>query len=899
MKKWRRIAWRLTATAIAAACAGTALAQTGSSPGSSADLSSPRDGAAKPIQVGYQKQIEIPIAGASAAYSLDSTVAEASAANGLVVVQGRGPGVANIVVVTAAGAQTIAVFVPQPPPSYPPGFVAPSREGGSGERGAYEFRYNSDPAQLTNSIEFMRTQGDSFNRIQVTNATLLTNDSSQSRVGFPLASYEISRPRYDVTFVDRQVTDAPLTLDGYLVRGLHVTDGPWQFHGGFTSVAVFQGLFLSTGPEYVAGASRSFSLQGFGTLDGGFYYFQNPRNEIASGPNGGMGSLTYRWKHKDAAKFLAEVGTSHGEIGFAARGNYDGKKTRAAGNFRIVPQRFASLAVNNQHGTFADINASQEFNKRLFATFNLDQADFNLPVLQQNTFITGSTLNYKLNRNFTAMSGWSYSHFQSLTPISAAISSLNVPVGLDFASRHFGAGLAYQRTSNNDSSGGNDYSVNVRGSAGRFLMSAFYRHDVQVPTVAAVFAQLPGLEDLLVRAGIIVTTPEELAQLLSNTALLATLGFSTPLTVNLAPARNDLNASLSWLGRSASHPQVTLNYFDSRTELIQGEFRFTSTSVSYSQHIRGPDDLVASLSLLRTVNGTGSPDLRPLFSVSLRHRFSSAPGFLLPGRHGTIEGHVFRDDMSLGLYEAREPGIGGVEICLDGDRVTRTDADGHYSFHHVAFGAHTVEARFETGEPFFHTTDSPAAAEMNSTIDFGISFSKGQLFGFLVNDAGAGISGVTVELQGAASPRSTQTMMDGKFTFPALEPGTYTVSTQPATFPPGYSLQNLQPQQVTVEIGKPDKTQIVVKAIRAISGKVTAYDKVQLKPVPLADVLVRLKELSIETRTGSNGAYVFRNLPAGAYTLAVTYGEREVTRQVVVPAGPASLRDIDLDVGAK
>lgn len=890
MKQWRRIAW------LAAACACMAAAQIAPSP---APLTPDHQTAAAPFQVGFQKQIEIPIAGASAAYSLDSTIVEAAAANGIVTVQGRGPGAASIIVVTAAGTQTIAIMVPQPPPSYPPGFVTPSREGVSGERGAYEFRYTSDPSQITNSIEFIRTQGDSFNRLQITNANLLTTTSSQSAVGFPLASYEISRPRYDVTFIDRQVSDAPLTLDGYLVRGLHITDGPWQFHGGFTSVAVFQGLFLSTGPEYVAGASRSFSLDKLGTLESGFYYFQNPQNQVTSGPNGGMGSLTYRFKYKDTAKFLAEMGVSHWGTAFAARGNYDTKKSRVTGNFRVVPQRFASLAINNQHGTFADLNASRELSKRFFGTFNLDQSDFNLPLLQQNTFITGSTLNYKLNRNFTVMSGWTYSRFQSLAPVSPRISTVDVPVGLDFASRHFGAGFGYQRTSNNDNSGGNDYSFNVRGSAGSILMSAFYRHDVQVPTVAAIFAQIPGLEDLLVRAGIVVTTPEELAQLLSNTSLLATLGFSAPLTVNLAPARNDLNATVSWLGHRASHPQANLSYFDSRTELIQGEFRFTSTTLSYAQQIRGPDDLVASVSLVRTVNGVSAPSTTPLFSVSLRHRFSSAPGFLLPGRHGTIEGHVFRDDMSLALYEPREPGIGGVEIRLDSDHITHTDPDGHYSFHHVPFGPHTVEARFDSTEPFFYTTDSPAAAQMNSTVDFGISFAKGQLFGFLANDAGAPIPGVTVELQGKGMQRSTQTTMDGKFTFPALDPGTYAVNTQPATYPPGYSLQNLESQQVVLEVGRPAKMQIVVKAIRAISGKVTGYDKTQLKPVPIADLVVRLKELSLETRTGSNGAYVFRNLPAGTYTLAVAYGDKEIRRRVVIPSTPASLRDIDLDIGAK
>ena len=65
--------------------------------------------AQNPLSVGYQKRIQLPIAGATAAYSLDSTIADASAANGIVEIVGKGPGSANIVVVTPAGAQTIAV----------------------------------------------------------------------------------------------------------------------------------------------------------------------------------------------------------------------------------------------------------------------------------------------------------------------------------------------------------------------------------------------------------------------------------------------------------------------------------------------------------------------------------------------------------------------------------------------------------------------------------------------------------------------------------------------------------------------------------------------------------------------------------------------------------------------
>src|SRR5205085_1600912 len=254
----------------------------------------------------------------------------------------------------------------------------------------------------------------------------------------------------------------------------------------------------------------------------------------------------------------------------------------------------------NQHGTFASLNATRDLNSRLFGSFSLSQSGFNLPSLQQSTFTSSMNLTYKLTRNFSVSSGSAYSRFKSTVPLTNVVQTVNLPVGIDFSSRHFGSGFQYQRTDNFDGTGGNDYAINLRGSAGQFLMSAFYRHDVQVPTLAAIFAQIPGLQDLLERAGIVVTNPDELAQLLQNSALLSTLGFTAPLTVNLAPVRNDLSASVNWMGKAPSHPQVGLSYFDSNTQLLQGSFRFSSGSLSYSQHVTHTNDVIASITLLRT-----------------------------------------------------------------------------------------------------------------------------------------------------------------------------------------------------------------------------------------------------------------------------------------------------------
>jgi hypothetical protein len=92
--------------------------------------------------------------------------------------------------------------------------------------------------------------------------------------------------------------------------------------------------------------------------------------------------------------------------------------------------------------------------------------------------------------------------------------------------------------------------------------------------------------------------------------------------------------------------------------------------------------------------------------------------------------------------------------------------------------------------------------------------------------------------------------------------------------------------------------------LRSITGRVLVYDKTTLQTVPLAGIVVRLKEVSLETKTGevktgATGAYIFRNLAAGTYTVAIESDGKEISRTVMVPASPASIRDVDLNAGTK
>src|SRR5260221_10509236 len=90
-----------------------------------------------PLSVAYQKTLQLPVAGATAAYSLDPNIADATASNGVLEILGKAPGSTNIIIVTAAGAQTLAITVPIPPTVLPPGFEPPERQG-TAKRGTYD-----------------------------------------------------------------------------------------------------------------------------------------------------------------------------------------------------------------------------------------------------------------------------------------------------------------------------------------------------------------------------------------------------------------------------------------------------------------------------------------------------------------------------------------------------------------------------------------------------------------------------------------------------------------------------------------------------------------------------------------------------------------------------------------
>ena len=307
-------------------------------------------------KVDPKKTITFDVPGATAAYSLDSFLAEAAADNGLVSVTGNQPGSTHVMVVTASGVQTFEILVTTPPPNYPPGFVMPVSGPEVGENGYYEGRYYSSPAQIQNQVDFMKIHGEDRTHVHIVETNLLGQlGAGQPRTALSSATYQIVTPRRDITLFDQYVDESQLTINGSIVRGFHILQDNWFVHAGYTSVATFEGLFLPTQPELVAGGGYRQPLSKNSSITGSFYQIQVPASDLL-GRSGSIGNLKYKYNPRGESFWLsADLGISHG-IGAAGRLHYRTERDTLAALVRYMPERFASLGANNFRGLHTDFS---------------------------------------------------------------------------------------------------------------------------------------------------------------------------------------------------------------------------------------------------------------------------------------------------------------------------------------------------------------------------------------------------------------------------------------------------------------------------------------------------------------------------------------------------------------
>ena len=327
------------------------------------------------------------------------------------------------------------------------------------------------------------------------------------------------------------------------------------------------------------------------------------------------------------------------------------------------------------------------------------------------------------------------------------------------------------------------------------------------------------------------------------------------------------------------HVEKGLDYYVESNGVRSKMYTMTVVDLPVVEHLINEYHFPAYTDLQpRTIDPGGDVAALKGTNVSLK----ITPSMKTPG------GRVLLNDTGI------SSGMPGVEVRLDDGRSTRTDAGGNYAFTRIPFGEHRLEAVIDPAQPFFFTTDSRVVTGIDKNVDFTISLLQSSILGTLRNDAGAPIAGVTVAAHGTAGSRLCVTRDDGTFELNGLPAGEYTVETVADSYPSGYAVESARAARVITAPGAAGHTELTSRAARSVSGRVVRYDTNLLRTVAVAGARVRLVELAIESITDANGEYLFRELPAGEWTIATSDA---VTRGGTLSPSPIALRNVDLNVG--
>ena len=723
------------------------------------------------ITVDYGQTIGVPLPGALAAFSLDDFYAEAKTQDETLTILGKNPGSAHIVAVMRDGTKTFEVRILPPPPSYPPGFVQPLSPSAASESGSYESRYTSGPSQSSNIIDFTRREGDRSVRFHLGGTFLSTPVAGQTTFSLSSIFYQIMTPHRDITLLDQFMTNSPLTVDGSIVRGFHLRQGAFFFHVGYTSLTTFENLILPSLKEGVIGAGYRFSLGDHTSLTPSFYFFPGRQASENIGQRGTVASLVYDYEPRTNLGLLAEVGFSR-SVGTAARFHFDGAHNQLSADLRYEPIKFASLSVNSLHGLYSDAEWTGYLTPRLTSTLSFTGNHYTLRSLDLKNIVSNLNLQLQLVRGWSLVSGANYGSSKSHVPLGPSISALGLPVGVNFYSVHFQGGFLYQYSKNSSTILRSDeFRATLGTQWSGFHLSGFVDRQTQAPTIGFILTGTPGLQEALDNLAISATTPEEIALALRETAGLVNQGLIEGVNINLSPERFQAGTDLTWSNRISPRQQFHFTFLYNRNDLLQGGNQTAIGTLSWLSKFKNLNEIFASFSLLRS-NTAGTPGWQtsPLFEISIRRQFVSAPSFIIPRRRGTIRGVVFADDGGTGTYRPGGPLLPDVEVVLDDTRRVRTDQSGHYVFSGISYGSHYVELVYHSTNPFFFTTASRVQSNVDTEVNFGIGLSSARLLGSVRSDAGIGLPGVEISISRGSQHFSEQTDAEGKFRAEGLSP---------------------------------------------------------------------------------------------------------------------------------
>jgi hypothetical protein len=821
------------------------------------------------LTVRIQETAVVEIPGATAAYTTNPLIADATiVAIGRVSVTGHSSGTTQLMVINAGGMQSYLVTVAAPPVS------SDARPEAGAPLARYDGRYSSGGARMQNTFDFSKDDDTRRSELHVLHIHDLRAGPGRPRDAVASIFYRHTSAGRRLTLLDERVDVSLVTISNTLVRGLHLQQGPLELHGGYATSTMFDTFFLPAERRWVGGAGYGIDFHSTRWTPSVYGFFSQPDGTAAR--RGVVGALTAEHRRGDTLFVRGEVGVSRslaaaGEIRFAS------PRGQLRAFVSLKPDDYPTLGLADLPGEHAELDWSRRAGDRLSITSYGTFDRFDVAALRQTIGAGSFGLGYAVTSRLAIHGGADISVVR--TP-ATSIRTIGLPLGLAYEASAYGVGATYRLLDNSTASRrGDALRLNAHAGRGRFTANAWAERQRQAPTLELIFSAEPGLELALLRLGISIRTPEDVARALRDNAALIDLGFITGVNVDLTPRRLQAGLNLGWLGSGARSDHFRLLAVYGHDESIDSTRDSLIGTLTYSRRVLTATDLYGSYTWWRA-GLAAHPESGSSVDVGLRQQFTGLPAFLR--RSGTIGGFAFLDPEMRGVRGQGTMPLPDIVVTLDGSSTARTDATGAYAFHHVPPGRHRVAVQLPPSPRAFFTTPSHAETAGAARIDFGLVWAAARIDGRVVSDAGTGVQGVILSTAApSGTPIGATSDAEGRFVF-AVPPGTFRVGLNVESLPAGYSLAGERERTMTVEADQPQRIAFEVAALRSIAGRAVAASE------------VRIESLSRKTVADAEGNFVFRSMPSGTFTITARGGGRTVSATVMLPAGPAIVRDVIL-----
>lgn len=820
--------------------------------------------------VRVQETATVEIAGATAAYTTNPAIADVTIpATGRLSVTGHSSGTTQLVVITASGTQTFLITVATPtlPSAVRPEAGAPL--------GRYEGRYSSGAERVQNTFDLVTHDGERSSEFHILHFHDLRTEPGQPSDAIASIFYRDTTPSHQLTLLDETVDLSRMTISNTQVRGLHLKEGSLELHAGYASSAMFDDFFLPTERRWVGGGGYGIDLASTRWTPSIYGFFSQPAGTAAR--RGVVGALSAERRDGDTLFLRGDIGVSR-SLAASGEVRYASPRDQFRALLSMKPSDFPNLGLSDVPGGHGEIDWTRRVADRLSITSYGAYDRFNLAALRQTIAVASLGLSYAVTAHLSFLSGADASTVRTPT---TSIRTIGLPLGLAYDTSAFGLAAAYSLLDNSSASRrGDTLRLSAHAGRGPFTANVWAERQRQAPTLDLIFREEPGLELALLRLGIAVRTPEDVARALRDNAALIDLGFITGVNVALTPRRLQAGFNLAWLGSGPRSDHLRLlavyghdNGITTRDNLI--------ATLTYSRRVLAATDVYGSYSWWRTslsaLQQTGTS-----VEVGVQQQFSGLPRFLQ--RSGTIEGFAFLDPEMRGVRDQSTKPLPDIAVTLDGTRTARTDGKGAYIFDKVAPGPHRVAAQLPASPRAFFTTPSRSETKVPAHVDFGLVWAAARIDGRVISDAGAAIPGAILTAATLSGhPISAESDAQGLFVF-AVPPGTFRVALTAESLPAGYSAAEPRERSLTVEADQPQSVTFKVLARRSIAGQASGASEVRIEP------------LGITAPVDAQGNFLLRSLPSGTFTIVARTGGHTISRTVTLPAEPTLMRDVVLGV---